>query len=234
MNNSEETKDSKLLKNKKTFIEKLFDEDSEEQEEQEEPVQRPKEAPKKEEDYKIEFLPVDFEGFDYEKKIIIIGDSRVGKSSLIAKALKNDFEKDYNSTIGFEFYPFNIKINGKAINMGIWDTSGKEAYRALFSNLYGGISLAIIVYSIDDKESFNNVESWLFNLMEKASEDVKIFLIGNKSDLENNREVTKEEGEKFKLEQCLDLFFETSAKNGNNAKNVFIEAAKMLYDDEQN
>ena len=150
---------------------------------------------------------------------------------------KNPISPPNKATVrisGSSLDPFNIKINGKAINMGIWDTSGKEAYRALFSNLYGGISLAIIVYSIDDKESFNNVESWLFNLMEKASEDVKIFLIGNKSDLENNREVTKEEGEKFKLEQCLDLFFETSAKNGNNAKNVFIEAAKMLYDDEQN
>jgi len=91
--------------------------------------------------------------------------------------------------------------------------------------------LAVLVYAIDNKESFTHVENWLNDLKSQANEDVRIFLVGNKADLEEDRKVSKEEGEKYKLDQHLDLFMETSAKTGQNARNVLVEAAKILYND---
>ena len=115
--------------------------------------------------------------------------------------------------------------------MQIWDTCGQEIYKSLISNFYRNSSLAIILYSIDNKESFEHAENWLTDLKSQANPDVRIFLVGNKCDLEDERKVSKEEGLKFKNDQGLDLFMETSAKTGHNARNVLIEAAKMLYQD---
>ena len=92
-------------------------------------------------------------------------------------------------------------------------------------------SLAILTYAIDNKESFNHVENWLNDLKSQANPDVRIFLVGNKADLEEDRKIKKEEGEKYKEDQHLDLFMETSAKTGHNARNVLVEAAKILYKD---
>ncbi len=126
---------------------------------------------------------------------------------------------------------FNMKVNDKVIKLQIWDTCGQEIYKSLISNFYRNSSLAVLVYAIDNKESFTHVENWLNDLKSQANEDVRIFLVGNKSDLEEDRKVTKEEGEKYKLDQHLDLFMETSAKTGQNARNVLVEAAKILYND---
>ena len=189
------------------------------------------ETPKKEEEYKIELLPEDYPQYDLSFKLIFIGDSSVGKSCLTTKAVKNNFEEYYQATVGFEFLTFNMKVNNKVIKLQIWDTCGQEIYKSLISNFYRNSSLAVLVYAIDNKESFTHVENWLNDLKSQANEDVRIFLVGNKADLEEDRKVTKEEGEKYKLEQHLDMFMETSAKTGQNARNVLVEAAKILYND---
>ena len=189
------------------------------------------ETPKKEEDYKIELLPEDYPQYDLSFKLIFIGDSSVGKSCLTTKAVKNNFEEYYQATVGFEFLTFNMKVNDKVIKLQIWDTCGQEIYKSLISNFYRNSSLAVLVYAIDNKESFTHVENWLNDLKSQANDDVRIFLVGNKADLEEDRKVTKEEGEKYKLDQHLDLFMETSAKTGQNARNVLVEAAKILYND---
>ena len=186
---------------------------------------------KKGDDYKIELLPEDYPQYDLSFKLIFIGDSSVGKSCLTTKAVKNNFEEYYQATVGFEFLTFNMKVNDKVVKLQIWDTCGQEIYKSLISNFYRNSSLAVLVYAIDNKESFTHVENWLNDLKSQANEDVRIFLVGNKSDLEEERKVTKEEGEKYKLDQHLDLFMETSAKTGQNARNVLIEAAKILYND---
>jgi Ras-related protein Rab-6A len=196
-----------------------------------EPAQPSTEALKKDDDYKIEFLPEDYPQYDLSFKLIFIGDSSVGKSCLTTKAVKNNFEEYYQATVGFEFLTFNMKVNDKVIKLQIWDTCGQEIYKSLISNFYRNSSLAVLVYAIDNKESFTHVENWLNDLKSQANEDVRIFLVGNKADLEEDRKVTKEEGEKYKLDQHLDLFMETSAKTGQNARNVLIEAAKILYND---
>ena len=135
------------------------------------------------------------------------------------------------ATVGFEFFAFNIKIDGKVIKLQIWDTCGQEIYKSLISNFYRNSSLAVLIYAIDNKESFNHVENWLNDLKSQANPDVRIFLVGNKADLEEDRKVSKEEGEKYKEDQHLDLFMEASAKSGHNARNVLVEAAKILYKD---
>ena len=183
------------------------------------------------EDYKIEMLPEDYPQYDLSFKLIFIGDSGVGKSCLTTKAVKNNFEEYYQATVGFEFLTFNMKVNDKVIKLQIWDTCGQEIYKSLISNFYRNSSLAVIIYAIDNKESFNHAEGWLNDLKSQANPDVRIFLVGNKADLEDDRKVSKEDGEKYKEEQHLDFFMETSAKTGYNARNVLIEAAKLLYQD---
>ncbi len=96
-----------------------------------------------------EILPDDHQHYDFNFKLIVIGDSGVGKSCLSIKATKNLFENNYNTTVGFEFFTFNIKINDKVVKLQIWDTCGQEIYRSLITNFYRNSSLAIVVYSID-------------------------------------------------------------------------------------
>ena len=181
--------------------------------------------------YPYEILSEDYTNFDLSYKLIVIGDSGVGKSCLTNNAVKNIFEDRYNATVGFEFYTFNVKICEKVIKLQIWDTCGQELYRSLITNFYRNSSLAIMVYAINAKETFENVEMWLRELRTHSNPDAKVFLIGNKVDLENEREVTKEQGEKFYKENKLNLFMEASAKTGLNTQNIFLKAAEVLYDD---
>ena len=170
-------------------------------------------------------------GYDLNFKIIVIGDSGVGKSCLTNRAIRDNFQENFSPTIGFEFFTFLLKIEDKTIKLQIWDTCGQEMYRSLISNFYHNASLAFIVYSVTDKESFKNAEVWYNEIREKSNPDVKIFLIGNKIDLEDSREVQKEEGQNFTDVYNFNKFVETSAKSGFNAQNIFIEAAKVLYDE---
>ena len=178
---------------------------------------------------KCEVLPENFDQYDLSFKLIVIGDSGVGKSCLTMRATKEYFEEFYSPTVGFEFFTFNIKINNKCIKLQIWDTCGEEVYRSLISSFYRNSSLAIMVYSVDNENSFSNLENWLNEIKTQSNPDVKIFLIGNKTDLEDKRVIEKEQGELFTKDHKLDYFIESSAKTGLNAKTIFIEAAKLLY-----
>ena len=184
-----------------------------------------------EEEFKVELLPEDYAQYDLTFKLIFIGDSGVGKSCLTSKAVKNNFEDYYQATVGFEFLTFNMIVNKMVIKLQIWDTCGQEIYKSLISNFYRNSSLAVLVYSIDSKDSFEHVGKWLDDLKNQANPDIRIFLVGNKADLEENRQVQKEDGLKYKNDQKLDLFMECSAKTGYNARNVLVEAAKILYKD---
>lgn len=188
-------------------------------------------VPASQNEYKWELLPDDYTKYDLSFKLIVIGDSGVGKSCLTNKATKNIFEESYNATVGFEFFSFNIRMNGKVLKLQIWDTCGQELYRSLITNFYRNSSLAIMVYSITSKDSFDNIDIWLKELRTHSNPDAKVFLIGNKIDLENERKVEKSQGEQYAQENNLNLFMEASAKTGMNAQQVFIEAAKVLYDD---
>ena len=164
-------------------------------------------------------------------KIIVLGDPGVGKSSLLGRATKNIFNAEYQTTVGFEFLTFTEKIGEKNVKLQIWDTCGQETYKSLISNFYRNASLAMLIYSIDSRESFNNIIKWLKEIKLQSNPDIKVVLIGNKADLENKRQVTIEEGNKFKEENNILFFQEASAKSGINAKEIFHEAAKILYDE---
>ena len=182
-------------------------------------------------EFKIEILPEDFAQYDISFKIIVIGDSSVGKSCLTTQAVRNNFVEFYQATVGFEFLTFNLRINSNVVKLQIWDTCGQEVYKSLISNFYRNCSLALIVYAINNRDSFEHAENWLNDLKNQSNPNVRVFLVGNKSDLEQNRVISKEEGENFREQKKLDRFMETSAKTGDNARNVMLEAAKILYKD---
>jgi small GTP-binding protein len=182
-------------------------------------------------EFNVEVLNKDPGISDLSFKILIIGDSSVGKSCLALRATKGSFNSIYTPTVGFEFFNFYLKIEEEFIKLQIWDTCGQEVYRSLISSFYRNSSLAIIVYAIDNEESFNNIEIWLNELKTKGNPDISIILVGNKLDLEDKREITKEMYSDFCDNNNIKYFFETSAKTGFNAKNVFIEAAKILYEE---
>ena len=167
--------------------------------------------------------------YDMSFKLIVIGDSFVGKSCITTNATKKIFENYYSATVGFEFFTIQYRINSQNIRLQIWDTCGQEEYRSLIQNFYRNSSLAILVYSIDNKNSFENLEIWLNEIRTKGNPDVKIFLVGNKIDLEDKREISTEEGKLFYENHKLNLFIETSAKNGTNIQELFKKAAILLY-----
>ena len=180
---------------------------------------------------KAEVLTDDYNKYDLSFKMIVIGDAGVGKSCLTLKASKGNFDDTYSPTVGFEFLSFNVKIDSKFIKLQIWDTCGQEIYRSLISSFYRNASLAMMVYSIDSKESFNHIESWLKEVKLQSNPDIKVFLIGNKADLEEQREVQLNDAKQFKEENGIHYFNEASAKNGLNAQEIFIQAAKILYEE---
>ena len=180
-------------------------------------------------DLNCQILSDDSPSFDLSFKIIIVGDQGVGKSCLAIKASRNYFEDFYSPTVGFEFVSFNVRVQDKIIKLQIWDTCGQEVYRSLISSFFRSASLAIVVYSIDTEDSFNNIEKWLNDIKTQSNPDIKIFLIGNKADLEDKRRLTKEQGEQLCRDHKLAYFMETSAKTGFNVQNVFIQVAKELY-----
>ena len=186
-------------------------------------------------DYKdIDILQFDnneYNKIDLSFKVIVIGNSGVGKSSLVERATKNKFLEDYSATIGFDYCSFFIKYNNKTIKLQIWDTCGQEIYQSLITNFYKNSSLAILVYAIDDRKSFDDLDSWLKDLKKESNPDTKSILIGNKADLVNEREVPYEEAEKYSKDYDFFEFYETSARTGLNAQKVFVKAAITLYED---
>ena len=189
-----------------------------------------KDENQEEKDVDYEILPDDVSEVNFSFKIIVIGDSAVGKSSLTLKGTKDHFKDFYTPTIGFEFLSFNIRIKDKIVKLQIWDTCGQEVYRSLISSFYRNSSLAIIVYAIDNQESFDNLESWLDEIKNQTHPNLKIFLIGNKVDLEDKRVIDRAIAEELVKEHKIDLFLETSAKTGYNAQKLFVKAAQILVD----
>ena len=183
----------------------------------------------KESELNYEILTEELPEYDLIFKVIILGDSGVGKSCLTLKATKDRFEPKYAPTIGFDFLTFGIKINNININLQIWDTCGQEVYRSLISSFYRNSSLAVIVFAVDNENSFNNLEMWLNEVKSQSNVDMNIILIGNKNDLENERQVSKDKEKEFCEDNSINIFFETSAKTGFNAQKIFVEAAKLLY-----
>ena len=158
--------------------------------------------------------------YDFIFKLVLIGDSGVGKTNILSRYLTNQFSASTQPTVGVEFGSKIIKKGEKLIKLQIWDTAGQERYKSITSAYYKGAKGAFVVYDISRKSTFDNVDKWINELKNNGSEDVFILLVGNKSDLNDQREISEEEVKK-KAEVYNIAFCETSALKGNNIEFAF-------------
>ena len=166
---------------------------------------------------------------DYLFRYIIVGDVSVGKSCIMLRFSSNQFREEHELTIGVEFAIKFYEIKNKNIKIQIWDTAGEEAFQSITKNYYKNAIGALLVYDITKKSSFDHLKIWLDNVRENSSRNIKIILIGNKTDLEDKREVTFQEGEEFAKNNGL-FFLETSAKNFININESFNKLTEEIYD----
>ena len=170
----------------------------------------------------------DHDDYDYLFKVVLIGDSGVGKSNLLSRFTRNEFCSESKSTIGVEFATRSLELDGKAVKAQIWDTAGQERYRAITSAYYRGAVGALLVYDVTKSESFENVQKWLRELRDHADANIVIMLVGNKSDLEHLRCVSRDVGALFATKESLS-FIETSALDSTNVEPAFQQTLTEIY-----
>lgn len=165
--------------------------------------------------------------YDYLFKLLLIGDSGVGKSCLLLRFADDSYLESYISTIGVDFKIRTVELDGKTIKLQIWDTAGQERFRTITSSYYRGAHGIIVVYDVTDQESFNNVKQWLNEIDRYASENVNKLLVGNKCDLTAKKVVDYQTAKAFADEIGIP-FLETSAKNATNVEQAFMTMAAEI------
>ena len=163
-------------------------------------------------------------------KILLLGDSSVGKTCFLMRYSDNTFQEIHMSTIGLDYKLKNVQLDdGKIVKIQIWDTAGQDRFRSITKNYYKGAHGIILIYDVTSRKTFENVKNWVSQIKEEVSDKVIIILVGNKIDDESNRKVSKEEGKKMANDCGLD-FFETSAKSGLNIDSTFNELVKKTVE----
>lgn len=191
---------------------------------------------KEDEEFKYEKIDkeVPVNEVDLFLKMILIGNSMVGKSALSEKICKNEFPEKYSPTVGFDFFNLKFRIvsdKKPVLKYQIWDCCGQELYRSLITNFYRNASVCLLVYDVTNVKSFNNIDVWLKTTKENSNGEIEHFvLIGTKIDLENKRVVSKESGRKFAEEKGM-KFVEVSASTGDGIKELEYILAKIIYEE---
>eukprot|EP00562_Extubocellulus_spinifer_P009871 CAMPEP_0178508026 /NCGR_PEP_ID=MMETSP0696-20121128/20531_1 /TAXON_ID=265572 /ORGANISM="Extubocellulus spinifer, Strain CCMP396" /LENGTH=193 /DNA_ID=CAMNT_0020137549 /DNA_START=13 /DNA_END=594 /DNA_ORIENTATION=+ len=165
-------------------------------------------------------------------KLVLLGDTAVGKSCLVVRFVRDEFFEFQEPTIGAAFLTQTVALDDSTVKFEIWDTAGQERYRSLAPMYYRGAAAAIVVYDITNPDSFAGAKSWVKELQRRGDPNVVIALAGNKADLDSRRKVEFEEANAYAEENGI-LHMETSAKNANNVKALFVEIAKTLPKDPQ-
>ena len=171
---------------------------------------------------------MDDDSYEIMVKVVLVGDSGVGKTNIMSKYLKNQFREDSKATVGVEFGSKQFTVENHQIKAQIWDTAGQERYKAITSAYYKGAKGAFVVYDITRKNTFETVNKWVSDISAAADKKITLILIGNKNDLEDQRQVTKEMGEEKAKELGL-AFMETSACSGENLDKAFQLMINEIY-----
>ena len=171
---------------------------------------------------------MDDDSYEIMVKVVLVGDSGVGKTNIMSKYLKNQFREDSKATVGVEFGSKQFTVENHQIKAQIWDTAGQERYKAITSAYYKGAKGAFVVYDITRKNTFETVNKWVSDISSAADKKITLILIGNKNDLEDQRQVTKEMGEEKAKELGL-AFMETSACSGENLDKAFQLMINEIY-----
>lgn len=165
--------------------------------------------------------------YDYLFKIIIIGDSGIGKSAILFRFADDIYNESYISTIGVDFKIKTIFINGKIIKLQIWDTAGQERFRTITTSYYRGSHMIFLCYDITDRQTFSNLEMWSEEIKKFASHNVKVTVCGTKLDLEYRRQVSIQEGKAFADKHGFD-YYETSSKQNKNVDELFERSSEKM------
>ncbi|KAF0297240.1 Ras-related protein Rab-4B [Amphibalanus amphitrite] len=167
------------------------------------------------------------ETYDFLFKFLVIGSAGTGKSCILHQFIENKFKQDSNHTIGVEFGSKIISVGGKSVKLQIWDTAGQERFRSVTRSYYRGAAGALLVYDITSRESFNALSAWLTDARSLASPNIVILMVGNKKDLDAEREVTFLEASRFAQENEL-MFLETSAMTGEHIEEAFLKCSNTI------
>ena len=179
-------------------------------------------------DIKIEEVASSDVKEDYKLKVVVVGDSGVGKTHLIKRFVTNTFSANSKATVGVEFISKSYRINDQVFKIEIWDTAGQERYKSITAAYYKGAKGALIVYDTTQKTSFENIDKWMSEIKEKSSKDMKLMIIGNKIDLKDERQVETDEA--LAKAQILEApIMETSALDATNVKEAFYDLLKEMY-----
>lgn len=165
--------------------------------------------------------------FDMQIKLLMIGDSGVGKTCLLLRYANDSFSPTFITTIGIDFKIKNIELDGKRIKLQIWDTAGQERFRTITTSYFRGAQGILLVYDVTDRGSFNSIRNWVGQIQQHADVAVNKILIGNKCDMEEHRVVSKEEGMQLAKEYAIQ-FFETSAKMDIEVETGFTTVAREV------
>lgn len=165
--------------------------------------------------------------FDMQIKLLMIGDSGVGKTCLLLRYANDSFSPTFITTIGIDFKIRNIELDGKRIKLQIWDTAGQERFRTITTSYFRGAQGILLVYDVTDRGSFNSIRNWVGQIQQHADVHVNKILIGNKCDMDDQRTVSYDEGKKLAQEYGIQ-FFETSAKNDIEVASGFIAIAREV------
>ena len=170
--------------------------------------------------------------YDLTLKLLVVGDSSVGKTNFVMRLINNEFSKNYMTTSGIDLKTTDIEIKNKKIHIQLWDTAGQEKYKAITQNLFLKVMGALIIYDITNEASYNNLKSWVKLIKEECGKHMQLIILGNKSDLDAQRKISKDEAINYAKEQKID-YIETSSKTGENVKKAVTMICENILENKE-
>ena len=170
--------------------------------------------------------------YDLTLKLLVVGDSSVGKTNFVMRLINNEFSKNYMTTSGIDLKTTDIEIKNKKIHIQLWDTAGQEKYKAITKNLFLKVMGALIIYDITNEASYNNLKAWVKLIKEESGKHMQLIILGNKSDLNDQRKISKDEAINYAKEQNIE-YIETSSKTGENVKKAVTMICENILENKE-